>query len=282
MTVQYRWLWLASAASAAHVLSGGVARAELALGPRLTPQGERERETAESAAPRRDVRAELPISAFAYGADGASKGAVGAQGFALGVVASGQKSTLGGGATVWGAPLERVTLVLDAQRNVWGNFSPSGAALVHLLGDRHQGWSLGGLGKFKIDGFASGPHKDEVESEVELGALVSLTESGFHLDFNAIAGRGLGDDGETDTEIRLRLGLDVGKLVWLGLDSQARLRVSGPKVLPNGRSWDFAAGPQVLFGSGSLFAILTAGPTTIGVFSPNVGFTSVLGIGGTT
>lgn len=231
---------------------------------------------------RRDVRKGLPVAAYSYSAQGARKGSAGGQAFALGLVAPGQSSTLGGGATVWGAPLERLTLVGDAQKNIYGNFSPSIAAIVPLLGERHHGWSLGGLGKFKVNGFASGPEKDEIESELELGALISFAESGFGLDLNVIGGRGLGDDGETDTEMRLRLGHTLGELVWLGLDAQGRLRLSGPRTLPNGRSWDFAAGPQLLVGSGSFFAVLTAGPATMGLLSKDIGFTSVLGIGGTT
>jgi hypothetical protein len=112
--------------------------------------------------------------------------------------------------------------------------------------------------------------------------LITFTESGLRLDLTVIAGRGLGDDGETDTETRLRIGHDLGALVWLGVDGQARLRVSGPRSLPNGRSWDFTAGPQLLLGSGGFFAVLSAGPATAGLLSKDIGFTSVLGIGGTT
>jgi hypothetical protein len=207
---------------------------------------------------------------------------MGAQGYGLGLIAGGQAGTFGGGATVWGAPFERLTLIVDAQRNVWGNFSPSAAAVVHLLGDPRDGWSLGALGKFKIDGFASGPNKDEVESELELGALISFVKLRWHADINAVAGRGLGDDGETDAEARFRLGRDLGRSFRLGIDSEGRVRVSGPKYLPNGRVWDFAAGAQLLFGSNQFFAVLTAGPATMGLIGPNVGFTSVLGFGGTT
>jgi hypothetical protein len=269
-----RQLWLAGCVSGAWVFGGGAASAQETADAAAT--------NADAAPQRRDVRADLPIAAFAYSASGAPLRSAGAQGFALGLMATDQKSTLGGGAMVWGAPVRRLTLIGDAQRNVFGNFSPSVAGIVQLLGERRQGWSLGGLGKFKVDGFASGPHKDEIESELEVGALISLAEAGFHLDLNLIAGRGLGDDGETDTETRLRLGQELGKLVWLGLDAEARLRVSGPRTLPNGRSWDFAAGPQLLVGSGSFFAVLTAGPSTLGLLSQNVGFTSMLGLGGTT
>lgn len=267
-----RRLWLGVPAALAVLLGGTVAKAQAFAG---SDKVEREPE-------RRDVRTDLPVAAYTYSAQGARHGTAGGQGFVLGLVAPGQASTLGGGATVWGAPLERLTLVGDAQRNIYGNFSPSLAAIVPLLGERHHGWSLGGLGKFKVDGFASGPEKNEIESELELGALISFAESGFGVDLNLIAGRGLGDDGETDTEMRLRLGHTWGELVWLGLDAQGRARVSGPRTLANGRIWDFAAGPQLLVGSGSFFAVLSAGPATMGLLSKDIGLTSMLGIGGTT
>ncbi len=274
MTNKSRSLWLGCWVGAANLLVSGLASAQVATDAASTAGTEASR--------RSNVRDELPLAAYAYAARGVSPRKAGAQGFALGLMAADQRTTLGGGAMVWGAPLKRLTLIGDAQRNIYGNFSPSAAVIGHLLGDRRHGWSLGALGKFKIDGFASGPHKDEVESELELGALISLAESGFNLDINLIAGRGLGDDGETDTETRLRFGRELGRLVWLGLDGQGRQRVSGPRTLPNGRSWDFAGGPQLLVGSGSFFAVLTAGPATIGLLSTNIGFTSMLGIGGTT
>jgi hypothetical protein len=92
----------------------------------------------------------------------------------------------------------------------------------------------------------------------------------------------LGDEGEMDAEGRLRLGRDVGSWVRLGLDGQARVRVAGPMTLANGRTWDFAAGPQFLAYSGPFFGSLTAGPTTTGLVTNNVGFTAMLSVGGTT
>jgi hypothetical protein len=85
-----------------------------------------------------------------------------------------------------------------------------------------------------------------------------------------------------DTEGRLRFGYDLGRLARLGIDGQVRVRVGGPKYLPNGRTWDFAAGPQLVIGSGSFYGALTAGPTTEGLLTNAVGFTSVLSFGGTT
>src|SRR5690242_14958505 len=72
-----------------------------------------------------NVRADIPILAYTYTAYGAVAKTVGAQGYGAGLFASRQSAVLGGGATVWGSPVDRLTLVVDAQRNVWGNFSPS-------------------------------------------------------------------------------------------------------------------------------------------------------------
>ena len=145
-----------------------------------------------------------------------------------------------------------------------------------------QRGSLGALGRFKIDGFAGGPSRDEVESEAEIGALLSYASGIFHVDLNAIAGVGLGDDGETDAEGRLRLGGDLGRLVRLGVDGQVRRRLAGPRDLPNGRSWDFAVGPQVLIQQGNSFGLATVGPTTMGLSSRDIGMTAMLSVGGTT
>lgn len=230
----------------------------------------------------RDTRSEVPIVAYAYSATGAPAKSVGAQGYGVGMAASGQDAVLGGGVSVWGAPIDRLTLIGDASRNVWGNFAPSAAAVVRILGDGKKGFSLGGLGKFKIDGFASGPNHDEVESELEIGALASFVQSGWHLDLNTIAGRGLGDDGEMDAEGRFRVGYDLGRYVRLGLDSQGRVRMAGPKYLPNGRTWDFAAGTQVMVAMSRFFGAFTAGPTTMGLTSNSVGASAILSFGGTT
>jgi hypothetical protein len=231
---------------------------------------------------KRDVRGEVPITAFTYSADGAPAKSIGAQGYGMGVGASGQDTVLGGGGMVWWGPIDRLTLVLDAQRSFYEKFSPSVAATYRILGDRGDGWKLGGLGKFKVDGFSEGPDGDEVESEVEMGLLLSLAETGWHLDSNAIFGIGTGEEGEKDGEARLRFGRDLGKRVRLGLDGQARLRLDGPKYLPNGRTWDFAAGAQTVVGFQNFFGSFTVGPSTMGLTSKSVGVLAFLAVGGTT
>ena len=229
-----------------------------------------------------DAKSEVPILAYTYQAYGVSPGTMGAQLTGLGLAASGQRAIGGGGVSVWGSPIDRLTLVGDAQRNFFGNFSPSAAAVLRLYGTPGNGFSLGVLGKFKVDGFAGGPTHDEVEAEIELGFLASYVRSGWHFDVNAIAGRGTGDDGETDAEGRLRIGKDLGQLVRLGVDGQTRVRLAGPKYLPNGQIWDFAAGPQILIGSRHFYGALTGGPATMGLLSPNVGWTVVASVGGST
>ena len=117
---------------------------------------------------------ESPIVAYAYSAFGTEAKTVGVQAYGLGLVAAGQDSVVGGGGAIWGSPIRRLTFVVDGQRNLSRDFSPSAAMIVHLYGDGADGLSLGALGKFKIDGFAAGPSHDEIESKTELGALLCL------------------------------------------------------------------------------------------------------------
>lgn len=226
-----------------------------------------------------DVRSAMPIVAYTYDANGAPAGTMGASAYGVGLASS--KSTIGGGGSVWGSPVDRLTLVADGQRDVFGQFAPSAAAIVRLAGTPGRGLSLGAIGKYKIDGFGVGPN-GEIESEIESGLLLSYARAGWHADANAITGFGLGDDGEIDSEGRLRLGRDIGRFVRVGLDGQARLRLSGANKLPGGRTWDFAAGPQVLFGTGRFFAAVTGGPATMAIADRSLGWTGVVTIGGTT
>lgn len=229
-----------------------------------------------------DIRTAVPNLAHAYTAHGAGAKTVGAQAYGLALAAADQRAILGGGVSVWGSPIDRLTILGDAQRNAFGNFAPSLAVVARILGRADEGWSLGALGKFKVDGFASGPQRDEMESEVEAGALVSYGRGGWHLDANAIGGVGTGDEGEVDVEGRLRLGRDLGSLLRVGLDGQARVRLAGPKYLPNGRIWDFVAGPQVMLGSTHFFGALTGGPSTVGLTSDNLGWSALVSVGGST
>jgi hypothetical protein len=230
------------------------------------------------ARPEPDVKGEIPIVAYAYTAHGATAGKVGVQAYGVGVGGRDQRATLGGGGMVWAAPIDRLTLVADGSRDVTGNFAPSAAAIVRLLGTADDGFSLGALGKFKVEGFGTGPG-GETESEIEGGLLLSYAKYGWHMDLNAITGFGTGDDGEIDAEGRLRAAHDVGRFVRVGIDGQARYRMAGDKKLPGNRAGDFVVGPQVLVGSSALFGSLTGGVATMGVAN-QLGWTSVLAIGG--
>jgi hypothetical protein len=230
----------------------------------------------------RDVKTEVPITAFAYSATGAPEKTVGAYGYGLGLAGSGQRFTAGGGVTAWGSPVDRLTLVADALRDVYllDHFAPSFAAVVRLLGKADDGFSLGALAKYKVEGFGTDANGD-LESEIEGGLLLTYAHRQLHFDLNTITGFGLTEDGEIDTEARLRLGYDVGPMVRVGVDAQGRWRLAGTQNLPGNRTWDFAGGPQVVVGGKSFFGSLTTGPTTMGLTTPDiVGWTAMASVGG--
>jgi hypothetical protein len=230
----------------------------------------------------RDAKGEAPTVAYTYTAYGAPARTIGAQGYGLGLAGPGQRATAGGGILMWGSPIDRLTLIVDAPRDVYllDRFAPSAAAIVRILGTPNDGFSLGALAKYKVEGFGTDKNGD-TESEIEGGLLLSYVKYGFHADANAITGFGLTDDGEIDTEARLRLGYDVTRLVRVGADGQFRYRLSGTTRLLNGALWDFAAGPQILVGSSHFFGALTGGPTTMGLTKGGVaGWTLVASVGG--
>lgn len=235
------------------------------------------------ATPPRDAKAEVPVVAYTYAATGAPAGTYGAYFYGTGLGASRQSAAAGGGVTAWGSPVDRLTIVADMPRDVYllGHFAPSVAAIVRLIGRPNDGWSLGALAKYKVEGFGTDPGGD-LESEIEGGLLLSYGERyGLHFDLNAITGFGLTEEGEIDTEGRLRLGYDVASMVRVGIDGQGRWRLSGTRNLPNGAIWDAAGGPQILIGTGHFFGSLTGGPTTMGVTSSGiVGWTLVASLGG--
>jgi hypothetical protein len=263
-------IWLTCVAAIITVSSAGTAHAD----------GNAPNDTPTEIIPSKDVKNEIPIVAYAYSANGASARTIGVQAYGLSLSGSGQRTVVGGGGTVWGSPIDRLTLIGDAPRDMFGNFAPSAAVVVRLLGTPNDGFTLSALGKFKVEGFATGPN-NEMESEIEGGLLLSYVKYGWHMDVNAISGFGTGDDGEIDSEGRLRIGHDIGSIVRLGIDGQARYRLAGDNKLPGNRNGDFAAGPQLLIGSSNFFGSLTSGPATMGV-SNNIGFTTFLSVGGAT
>lgn len=267
--------WGALALVLASVCATSPAFSEDAAPPTLANTPNTDAVTAEK--PSRDTRSDVPLVAFTHTAHGAPTRSFGAQGFGMGLVASGQKS-VGGGLRVWGSPVERLTLLAEGERDLRGDLSPSATAVVRLLGTGARGWSLGVLGKFKANGFAPDV-TGEIETELETGLLASYVRAGFHLDANAIAGFGLGDAGEADVEGRLRLGQDLGRFVRAGVDGQLRALVAGPRLPYGPGTWDFVAGPQVVVGSSAFFGALTAGPTSVGV-PQNLGWTALASVGG--
>lgn len=230
----------------------------------------------------RDAKTEIPTLAFAYSASGTQAGTYGALGYGSGLAGGQQKATGGGGVIGWGSPIDRLTLVVDAPRDVYlqGHFAPSAAAIVRFFGTPGRGFVFSGLAKYKVEGFGTDPNGD-TESEVEGGLLLSFAGSGLHLDLNAITGFGLTEEGEIDTEARARIGYDANRWIRIGLDGQGRYRLAGTKKLLNGSSYDFAGGPQVAVGSGAFFGAFTFGPTTMGISDTHaVGGTAILSVCG--
>jgi hypothetical protein len=230
----------------------------------------------------RDAKGEAPIVAYTCSAAGAPARTLGAQGYGVGLAGPGQRPSAGGGIMMYGSPIDRLTFIVDAPRNVYmlERFTPSAAMIVRILGTPGNGFSLGALGKYKVEGFGTDKNGD-TESEIETGLLLSYAKYAFHADLNAITGFGLTDDGEIDTEMRLRMGYDVTSLVRVGADGQFRYRLAGTSRLFNGSLWDFAAGPQLMVGTNHVFGALTGGPTTMGLTRGGVaGWSIVASVGG--
>jgi hypothetical protein len=222
----------------------------------------------------KDAKQQVPIVAHTYSAFGSSAGTIGAAAFGDSVSSRGNATTLGGGLRVWGSPIDRLTILLDGQRNPGGGSAPTAGAIFRIAGNLDDGWAFSALGKYKNDGFA------HVEGEVEIGALLSYARFGLHLDVNSVFG-GDFDGQEMDAEGRARAGYDVAKWLRLGLDAQWRYRVAGARTLAGGRKGDLVGGPQVLFAYRNFFVSVTAGPSTVDLAS-GVGWSVLLMGGGMT
>ena len=131
-----------------------------------------------------DVKTEVPILAYTYQSVGRCRRAPWARkrtgSDRARRAASGTKVRSTGSSaaaiTVWGSPVEEaLTLIEDAPRDVTGNFAPSAAVVVRLFGHADDGFSMGLLGKFKVEGFGVGKN-DEIESEIE-GVLLGYSKS---------------------------------------------------------------------------------------------------------
>lgn len=219
------------------------------------------------------AHATAPVHAWTYSAAGTPAATVGAASFGSMLGGRSDPTSFGIGGRVFGAPIDGLTLLGEAERSTSGKFLPSAAAIVRLY--QSDGFVFGALAKGKAKGFG-GP---EIEGEGELGLLVGFHRAALHVDANAMAGAGLGEEREMDGEARLRLGVDVHPHVRVGFDSIVRVRMLGDARLPGDRTWDFAVGPQVLGSWKSLYASLTAGPATAGWAAPGVGWLTTLALG---
>jgi hypothetical protein len=223
--------------------------------------------------PARDARDEVPRVAFAESAFGSPAGSLGvaAVGGARGERAGAPLFL--GGAMIFGAPVDRVTLLATTERRANDRYAPSGTVFVRFLGDRERGFALGALARYKLEGF------DEAGGEVEGGVAASYARGRTHLDANAVAGGGLEESEEVDAEVKLRAGWDVVGPLRLGVDGQLRKRVAGGATLAGGRTWDVVAGGQAQIGLGRFFAAATAGPSTVQV-ADGLGWTGLVTVGG--
>jgi len=225
----------------------------------------------------RSLAANTPVVGYTYHASGARNRMLGVQAYGGTFTDSTAPASLTGGGLVWGSPFERLTLLAEGQRTLTGDFKPAAGAIIHVA--TIQTFSIGVLGRLKLQGFAAAPGA-EVESEAELGALLSLASGAWFAHWNGIMGKGLDGEGETDVESRLRLGRQFGSWVQFGIDTQLRKRLIAPKASSNGPSFDFAAGLEVAVGDSALYAVLTTGPSSIGREDAGLGWASLASVGG--
>ncbi len=255
---------IAACSSAAIAAGGEVAAPGVTFGEGA-PSSDRPVPEAKPDRPR-DARDAAPIvgtTVTAFGAPGWSAGAAGYAGF-LGLsrpTPGTQAYEPGGGARIWAAPVDRLTVLVEIDRRYYRGFSPAVTAMVRIAGDRRRGWALGAGMSYRAESFA------ELGGELEGALHLSVARAGFHSDLNVVAGGGLEEEagGEADGEVKLRLGYDVASWLRIGADGRFRQRLAGAKTLPGGRFSDAMGGPEVLFGYRNFFWAIAAGPTTVGV-----------------
>jgi hypothetical protein len=141
-----------------------------------------------------------------------------------------------------------------------------------LLGGSEQGLALGAMASYRAEGFA------EIEGEIELGALFSVTQRRFHASTNVVVGTGV-EESEVDGELKLRLGYDLTSWLRAGVDGRFRCRLGGDRALPGGRVGDAIGGPELLLRYGEFLLGASAGPSTVGV-ADGVGWTATMTLGG--
>jgi hypothetical protein len=206
----------------------------------------------------------------AFGTPSANIGVGAASGVQTGT-GTGRGSEFQGGMTIFGAPIDRLTLFGTGERRFDGTYAPSAGIIVRLFGSRVEGWALSIGGKYKADGFA------DVGGETELGFFGSYARNGWHADANAVVGAGF-EEKESDGEARFRLGYEVAPAVRVGIDGQARYRLAGSRTLAGGRHWDAVGGPQVGATFGHVYGTITVGPSSVDVAS-GIGWTATASVG---
>jgi hypothetical protein len=222
----------------------------------------------------RHLATDIPLVAYTTNAFGADAMTLGASGFGESRLSPSSKQAFAnGGLRVWGSPIERIVLMLDAQqREENDQFAPTLTGQVRLLGSTRAGYALSLLARYKTVGFA------DLEGEAEGGVLLSVVRAGFHLDTNAIAG-GDFDGGEGDAELLARAGYDLLPFLFVGVEARGRYRLFGTHQLPGHRSYDAFGGAQAVAFAGHYFAALTAGPSTVGIVD-DLGWSAILNAGG--
>jgi len=134
----------ATPAPAPPAASSNGGAAAMTLGdPAATPAAPDEQTLSAPTAPS-DVRTDVPVISFAHSAFGSRGGKIGAHGFGYGTAASSGGSG-GGGLTLYGSPLSRLTLLGTAERRPNGEFAPSASLAVRILGSVEDGWALGAI-----------------------------------------------------------------------------------------------------------------------------------------
>jgi hypothetical protein len=222
----------------------------------------------------RNLPQDVPLVAYTSNAFGGDAATLGVSGFTETRASSSRTQGLAnGGLRVFGTPIDRLTIMLDAQRREENNeFAPSLTAQVRLLGSTKEGWALSALGRYKTEGFA------EFGGELEGGVLFSASNLGFHVDTNLIAG-GDFDGGESDGEFLARGGYDLTRFLRVGAEGRGRYRLSGTAKLPGNRAWDAFGGAQLMAFADHYFGAVTAGPSTVGI-SDSIGWSIILNVGG--
>jgi len=184
------------------------------------------------------------------------------------------RRVLGGGVRFGARPFADSRSSSTGKRNLSREFSPSATAIVNSTAIAATAISLGALGKLRSTASRAVQAATNREPKAELGALF-VSSAPWYLDANAIAGRGMGDDGEMDAERRLRSDAMVGSHVRLGFDGQLRARVAG-RVPFRTAHLGFRRGSTGNHWPGPLLRLDDGRPATTGLVSRNVGWIAML------